>query len=150
MGVYGLAHLSPLWICLSTRSHSCHMRAWIWPGVWQKNTRARLGRENEEEIWSSQESARVLHNIYQWPCVKIDTQILANKVMRKCHADEVLVPMILLVAQCAEGMQFNWSCYLCSEFLVNCHEDQDDNNTFHYAWLLLSIILVSWELSKDS
>lgn len=41
------------------------------------------------------------------PAVKVVTQILAGKVMQKCCADEVPVPVIALVAQCAEGVQFN-------------------------------------------
>ena len=30
------------------------------------------------------------------PAMKVDTKILAWKVMRKCHADEVLAPVIAL------------------------------------------------------
>jgi len=41
------------------------------------------------------------------PTVKIGTQMLARKVIPKCRMDEVHVPMIALVAQCAEGVQFN-------------------------------------------
>lgn len=40
--------------------------------------------------------------------------------------------------------------YLCSEFLANYKEAQDQSKTFHYAWLVLSIVLVTWELPKDS
>jgi len=40
--------------------------------------------------------------------------------------------------------------YLCGEFLVNYHEAQELSKTFHYEWLLLSIVLVAWELPKDS
>lgn len=53
------------------------------------------------------------------PAVKVSMQILVGKVMRKCHADEVPAPMIVLVTQCAEGFQFNWANYLCGEFLAN-------------------------------
>lgn len=38
------------------------------------------------------------------PTVKIATQILASKIMRKCHADEVTMPVISLAALCVEGM----------------------------------------------
>lgn len=38
------------------------------------------------------------------PTVKVANQILAGKVMRKCRANEVSVPVITLVAQCAEGV----------------------------------------------
>lgn len=38
------------------------------------------------------------------PAVKVETQILAGKVMRKCCTDEVPVPVIVLMAQCAKGV----------------------------------------------
>ena len=58
--------------------------------------------------------------------------------------------MTSLATQCAEGVQFNWLDYLHGEFLANCHEAQELNKMFHYAWLLLSIMLVVWELPEDS
>jgi len=58
--------------------------------------------------------------------------------------------MIALAAQCAEWVQFNWTNYLCGEFLENCREAQEQGKTFHYAWLLLSIVLVAWEFPEDS
>lgn len=60
------------------------------------------------------------------------------------------MPVISLVSQCVEGVQFNWSRYLCNEFLANFREAQDERKTFHYVWLLLSIVLVAWELSRES
>lgn len=78
--------------------------------------------------------------------VKVATQILEGKVMRKCRTDEVSAPVIALAAQCVEGVQFNWARCLCGEFLVNYCEVQDHNRNCHYAWLLLSIMLVDWEL----
>lgn len=68
--------------------------------------------------------------------------------MRKCRVNEFPTLVISLAEQCTEGVQFNWSLYLCSEFLANCHEAQDESKTFHYAWLLLSIVLVAWELPR--
>lgn len=41
------------------------------------------------------------------PTVKVATQILARKIMRKCHADEVSTLLVSLVAQCMEGIQLN-------------------------------------------
>jgi len=84
------------------------------------------------------------------PIVQVATQTLARKVMRKFHVDKVLAPIISLVAWCMKGVQFNWSCYLCSEFLVNCREAQDERKTFHNAWFLLSIVLITWDLQEDS
>ena len=36
--------------------------------------------------------------------VKVATQILVGKVMRKCRADEVTMLVVALAAQCAEGV----------------------------------------------
>lgn len=49
-----------------------------------------------------------------------------------------------------EGVQFNWARYLCGEFLMNFGKAQDISKNFHYAWLLLSIVIVAWELPKDN
>lgn len=38
------------------------------------------------------------------PTVKVATQILQGKVIWKCRADEVPMPVIALVAQCVEGV----------------------------------------------
>jgi len=84
------------------------------------------------------------------PAMKISIQILTSKVMQKCHSYEVLALVLSLATQCTEGVQFNWSCYLSSEFLTNCCEGQDERKTFHYAWLFLSIMLLAWELLEDS
>ena len=65
------------------------------------------------------------------PTVKVETQILARKVMRKCCVDEVLAPVVALAQQCVEGVQFNWSDYLHGEFLTKCHEAQELNKMFH-------------------
>ena len=40
--------------------------------------------------------------------------------------------------------------YLYGDFLINCREAQEVSKSFHYTWLLLSIVLVGWELPEDS
>lgn len=70
--------------------------------------------------------------------------------MWKCCADEVSTPVVALAVQCIKGVQLNQANYLCSKFLANCHEADEQGKTFHYAWLLLSIVLVAWELPEDS
>lgn len=57
-----------------------------------------------------------------YKAVKVVTQILASKVMRKCHIDKVPAPVVTLAEQCMNGVQFNWSEFLYKEFLENCHE----------------------------
>jgi len=57
--------------------------------------------------------------------VRVATQILVGKVMRKCRMDEVPALMVAFATQCVEGVQFNWSEYLCKEFLENFREAQE-------------------------
>lgn len=58
--------------------------------------------------------------------------------------------VVTLAEQCADEVQFNWAQFLCEEFLTNRKEAQEQGKTFHYTWLLLSILLVAGELPKDS
>lgn len=39
--------------------------------------------------------------------IRIATQILADKVMRKCRRDKVPASVVALAEQCTEGVQFN-------------------------------------------
>jgi len=80
----------------------------------------------------------------------VATQILVGKVMRKFRTDEVPAPVVALTEHCMEGVQFNWSEFLCTQFLENFCEAQEQGKTFHYAWLLLSIFLVAREFTKHS
>ena len=81
--------------------------------------------------------------------VKVTMQILARTVMRKCHTDEVTVPLVVLVGKCGRDVQFNQEDYICREFLENCCKAQEQGKTLQYAWFLLSIMLVAWELPED-
>jgi len=64
--------------------------------------------------------------------------------------DEVLAPVVSLATQCEKGVQYNWAKYPCKEFLAHYREAQEESKLFHYAWLLLSIVLVAWRLPEDS
>jgi len=54
--------------------------------------------------------------------VRIATQFLAGKVMRKCCVDEIPTPVVMLAERCTEGVQFNWAEFFCEEFLLNSHK----------------------------
>jgi len=54
--------------------------------------------------------------------VRVATQLLVGKVMRKCHGNEVLAMVVALAEHCVEGVKFNWAEFLCEEFLTNCKE----------------------------
>lgn len=70
--------------------------------------------------------------------------------MRKCRRDEVPALVVAMAQQCVEGVQFNWVEFLCEEFLTKYKEAQEYDKNFHYAWLLLSILLVTGKLLEDS
>lgn len=48
--------------------------------------------------------------------VQFAVHILIEKVMRKCCADEMPTPVISLVAQCMDEVEYNQAQYLCREF----------------------------------
>jgi len=50
------------------------------------------------------------------------TQILEGKIMPKCCMDEVPMLVVALAEECIEGVHFNWSEFLCKEFLENYRE----------------------------
>jgi len=82
--------------------------------------------------------------------IKVATKILESKVMHKCRANEAPMPVVAHAEQCVEGVHFKWFEFLYKEFLENFHEPQEKGKTFHYAWNLLSIVLMAGELSEDS
>lgn len=70
--------------------------------------------------------------------------------MQKFRGTKVPTVVIALTKECIAGKWFNWSQFLCEEFLTNCREVQEEGKTFHYAWLLLSIMLVTTDLPEDN
>lgn len=82
--------------------------------------------------------------------VQVATQLLAGKVMRKCRSSEVPAIVIALAEECAIGVRFNWSQFICEEFLANYCKVQEEGKSFYYAWLLLSLMLVTTEFPEDN
>lgn len=76
---------------------------------------------NEKYKLEKKQRGYVISSI-QDKAVCIATQLLAGKVMRKCHENEVPTVVFALAKQCAEGEWLNWSQFLCDEFLTNCGE----------------------------
>lgn len=57
--------------------------------------------------------------------VRVTTQLLAGKVMRKCCGDEVQALVVALDEKCAKWIQFSWVEFLCEEFSTNFKEAQE-------------------------
>ena len=70
-------------------------------------------------------------------------------MMRKCQVVTVPAYVIQLADHCEKEVFFNWSHFLCSEFLENVREAQDHGKEFYCSWLLLLIALVTWEAPED-
>jgi hypothetical protein len=75
----------------------------------------------------------------------MDTKILAYKLLRKCRKEEVLVGVVVVASQCAEGATVSWAPYLLNLFLDDCKDAQDLGTKFHYSWLLMLIAIMGWK-----
>lgn len=58
-------------------------------------------------------------------------------------------PAIELADTTRDGAQYNWSLYLLNQFNEDCKATQDQNQPFHYAWLLILIRFVGWKEPKQ-
>jgi hypothetical protein len=72
------------------------------------------------------------------------TKLMACKMMRKCHKEEVPVGVIAAAAQCVNGTSLSWAPYLLNLFMEDYKDVQDLNTEFHYLWLLMLITLMGW------
>lgn len=78
------------------------------------------------------------------------TLILGCKLMRKCRPKTVPAHVISLAEQCEKGILYNWSQFLCEDFMDNVREVQEMGKQFCYSWLLFFIALVAWETLDDA
>jgi hypothetical protein len=76
---------------------------------------------------------------------QLGTKILACKLLRKCHREEVPAGVVAVAAQCAEGTSMSWASYLLNLFLDDCKDAQDLGTEFHYSWLITLIAFMGWK-----
>jgi len=57
--------------------------------------------------------------------VSFATQLLAAKLLQKCHHNQVPAPVISLASKCVEVVVYNWATFLLNEFIEDCKEAQD-------------------------
>jgi len=128
MGVCGWRSWYPSPIGWSIRSCGALYRVKFGHDVWWKRWRLGPHRGHEREIQSHEEAARLCHLEYLWPCGQGG------------HTD----PSTKTYAKVSRRWSVGTRRYFCNR------EVQELSKTFHYAWLLLSIVLVAWELLEDS
>jgi hypothetical protein len=75
---------------------------------------------------------------------QMGAKILACKLLRKCHREEVLAGVVTVAAQCAEGTIVSWALYLLKLFLDDCKDAQDLGTEFQYSWLIMLIAFMGW------
>jgi hypothetical protein len=105
-----------------------------------------------EEMKNKYSTARGTRGIIIKWINNIDTQLginnLACKLLRKCHKDKVLVGVIVVAAQCAEGTFMSCAPYLLNLFQVEYKDAQDLGTKFHYSWLITLIAFMGWREPK--
>jgi hypothetical protein len=75
---------------------------------------------------------------------QLGEKILACKLLRKCHREEVLAGVVAVTTQCVEGTSMRWVPYLLNLFLEYCKDAQDLGTEFHYSWLITLIAFMGW------
>jgi hypothetical protein len=75
---------------------------------------------------------------------QLGKNILACKLLRKCHKDEVPSGVIVVVAQCKEGTSVSWAPYLLNLFQVDWKDAEYLGTKFHYSWILTLTSFMGW------
>jgi hypothetical protein len=95
-------------------------------------------------------SRGIIINRINEPATRLETKLMACKLLRKCRKEEAPAGVIAAVAQCVKGTLLSWSPYLLNLFLDDCKDAQDLGTKFHYSWLIILIALVGWRHPKYS
>jgi len=84
------------------------------------------------------------------PIVRFVMKSLACNLLRKCRKDHVPTIMITTTKICVEGIHMNWEMFLLNQFFIYFEEERDKGTEFHYAWLLILIVLPAWREPYDT
>jgi hypothetical protein len=76
---------------------------------------------------------------------QLGENILACKLLRKCHKYEALAGVIAVAAQCAEGTFMSWVPYMSILFQIEYKDAQKLGTKFHYSWVLTLIAFMGWK-----
>jgi hypothetical protein len=103
-----------------------------------------LVEEMKKTYGTERGSQGIIINRISEPVTRLETKLMACKLLRKCHKEEAPARVIAAVAQCTKGTLLSWSPYLLNLFLDDYKDAQDIGTEFHYAWLIILIALVGW------
>jgi hypothetical protein len=85
-------------------------------------TKEKALKEEMKKKYGTQGDERHHHQIINNVATQLGTKILACKLLRKCHREEVPAGVITVAAQCAEGTSMSWVPYLLKLFLEECKD----------------------------
>jgi hypothetical protein len=77
-------------------------------------------------------------------------QLITGKIVRKNRPMQVTGFVVDLAGKCVEGIQMNWASYLINQLEQDCREAQDQVYEFHFSWLLILIVFISWEMPEGA
>jgi hypothetical protein len=76
---------------------------------------------------------------------RMETKLMACKLLHKCRKEEVPAGVVATTTQCANDTMLSWAPYLLNLFLDDCKDAQDLGTKFHYSWLMILIALIGWK-----
>jgi hypothetical protein len=103
-----------------------------------------LAEEMKNKYNIDRGSRGLIINKINKPVTRLETKLMACKLLRKCHKEEALERVIATVLQCTKRGLLSWSPYLLKLFLDDCKDAQYLGTDFHYSWLIILIALVGW------
>jgi hypothetical protein len=76
---------------------------------------------------------------------RMETKLMACKLIHKCRKEEVPIGVVPAVAQCANNTMILWEPYILKLFLDDCKDAKDLGTKFHYSRLMILIALIRWK-----
>jgi hypothetical protein len=84
-----------------------------------KSKEKALAEEMKNKYGTSRGTRGIIIKWINKEMTQLGAKILAYKLLRKCHKDEVPAKVITVAAQCTEGTFVRWVPYLLNLFLVD-------------------------------
>jgi hypothetical protein len=109
-----------------------------------KSKEKALAKEMKKKYGTARGKMGIIIKRINNAATQLGANILAYKLLRKCHKDEVLTGVIAVATQCTEGIFMSSVPYLLKFFQVACKDMQEFSTKFHYSWMLTLIGFMGW------